>query len=230
MAAGAHAASGPQLAHPSGLPSASPEAVGTREQWQPVKRGPRRKGVAMVGQSALASGHLSTDPARGAKALGTRRSHSPFPSPPGWNNLGGCLLDTALLMSSKEALLGSKKQVALHNPALATCLQLHPGSLDYRCWSSLPAANNWPCFKSLAGNLAVGGREGSALPEEQRHHNPAPGTSPTFGLCCILLLHQESPTEKRRNQECRDMDSHLSTPEKDAFPSGFRLRRGKDPS
>lgn len=69
-----------------------------------------------------------------------------------------------------------------------------------------------------------------ALPEEQRHHNPAPGTSPMFGLRCILLLHQEGPTEKRKNQECRDMDSHLSTPEKDAFPSGFCLRRGKDPS
>lgn len=95
MAAGAHAASGPQLAHPSGLPSASPEAVGTREQWQPVKRGPRRKGVAMVGQSALASGHLSTDPARGAKVLGTRRSHSSFPSPPGWNNLGTLFLHRA---------------------------------------------------------------------------------------------------------------------------------------
>ncbi|RMB94316.1 hypothetical protein DUI87_29124 [Hirundo rustica rustica] len=81
MAAGAHAASGPQLAHPSGLPCASPEAVGTREQWQPVKRGPRRKGVAVVGQSALASGHLSPDPAHGAKALGTRHSRSSFLSP-----------------------------------------------------------------------------------------------------------------------------------------------------
>lgn len=69
-----------------------------------------------------------------------------------------------------------------------------------------------------------------ALPEEQRHHNPAPGTSPMSGLRCILLLHQESPTEKRKNQECRDMDSHLSTPQKDAFPSGFCLYRGKDPS
>lgn len=74
---------------------------------------------------------------------------------------GGCLLDTALLVSGKEALLGSKKQVALHSPALATCLQLHPGSLDYHCWSSPAAANNWPCFKSLARNLAVGEREGS---------------------------------------------------------------------
>lgn len=43
MAAGAHTASGPQLAHPSGLPSASPEAVGTREQWQPVKGAPGEK-------------------------------------------------------------------------------------------------------------------------------------------------------------------------------------------
>lgn len=69
------------------------------------------------------------------------------------------MLDTASLVPSKEALLGSKKQVALHNPALATCLWLHPGSLDYRCSSSLAAANNWPCFKSLAGNLAMGGRD-----------------------------------------------------------------------
>lgn len=69
-----------------------------------------------------------------------------------------------------------------------------------------------------------------ALPEEQRHHSPAPGTSLTFGLCCILLLHQESPTEQRKNQECRDVGSHLSTAEKDAFPSGFCLHRGKDPS
>lgn len=110
MAAGAHAASGLQLAHPSGLPSASPEAVGTREQWQPVKRGPRGKGVAMVGQSALASGHLSADPARGAKALGTRHSHSSFPSPPGWNHLGTLLLHQAahiawaLLMATAAAM------------------------------------------------------------------------------------------------------------------------------
>lgn len=69
-----------------------------------------------------------------------------------------------------------------------------------------------------------------ALPEEQRHHSPAPGTSPTFGLCCILLLHQESLTEKRKNQECWDMGAHLSTAKKDAFPSGFCLHRGKDPS
>lgn len=93
MAAGAHTASGPQLAHPSGLPSASPEAVGTREQWQPVKGSLRRKGVAMVGQSALASGHLSAGHARGA--MGTRRSHSSFPSPPGWNALGSLLLRQA---------------------------------------------------------------------------------------------------------------------------------------
>lgn len=95
MAAGAHAASGLQLAHPSGLPSASPEAAGTREQRQPAKRGPRRKGVAMVGQSALASGHLSPGPAHGAKALGTRYSHSSSPSPRGWNNLGTPLLHQA---------------------------------------------------------------------------------------------------------------------------------------
>lgn len=95
MAAGAHAASGPQLARPSGLPSTSPEAVGTREQRQPGKGGPRRKGVAMVGQSALASGHLSPGPARGAKALGTQHSHSSFPSLPGWNNLGTLLLHQA---------------------------------------------------------------------------------------------------------------------------------------
>lgn len=95
MAAGAHAASGLQLAHPSGLPSASPEAVGTREQWQPVKGGPGRKGVAMVGQSALASGHLRLGPAHGANALGTRHSHSSSRSPPGWNNLGTLLLHQA---------------------------------------------------------------------------------------------------------------------------------------
>lgn len=68
-----------------------------------------------------------------------------------------------------------------------------------------------------------------ALPEEQRHQSPAPGTSPMFGLRCILLLHQESPTEKRKNQECQDMGSHLSTPKR-RLPFWFCLRRGKDPS
>lgn len=70
------------------------------------------------------------------------------------------LLATASLVPSNETLLGSGKQVALHRPALATCLQLHPGSLDYRCLPSLAAANNWPRFKSLAGKFGHR-REGS---------------------------------------------------------------------
>lgn len=28
-----------------------------------------------------------------------------------------------------------------------------PSRLDYRCWPSLPAANNWPWFKNLAGKF-----------------------------------------------------------------------------
>lgn len=66
---------------------------------------------------------------------------------------GGNLPAMAQLVPSKEVV----KQAASHRPTLAPCLQVDPGSLNYHHWP--PAAANWPCFKSLAGEFGCRGRD-----------------------------------------------------------------------
>lgn len=78
MAAGAHAASGPQLAHPSGFPSASPEAVGTQEQWQREKGAPGEKELlwwaGVRWQAAILAWALLAVPRRWARSTPTALS------------------------------------------------------------------------------------------------------------------------------------------------------------